>query len=144
MCETLKMNDIYYFTKQNVSEKEYKIQSIIYNANIVNVPQPYSYDKNTKELKMRKIPNMSIADMYGEEFYRVPTIIIEKIRNIISTLYYYGLEYPDITGYNFIEYQNRVWIIDFEHAQFNKNKSTYDPFILDFINGVNSWNPQFA
>lgn len=138
------MNDTYYFTKQNVSEKEYKIQSILYNANIVNIPQPYSYNANTKELKMRKIPNLSIADMYGEEFYRVPQIIIEKIRNIISTLYYYGLEYPDITGYNFIEYQNKVWIIDFEHAQINNNRATYDPFILEFINGVNSWNPQFA
>ena len=60
---------------------------MIYNANIVNVPQPYSYNNNTKELKMRKIPTLSIADMYGEEFYRVPTFIVDKIRDIISTLY---------------------------------------------------------
>lgn len=138
------MTECYYFTKQNVSEKEYKIQSILYNANIVNVPRPYTYDNNTQTLKMRNIPNLSIADMYGEEFYKVPKDISEQIRNIITTLYQYGLEYPDITGYNFIEYQNKVWIIDFEHAQFNNDKQTYDPFILKFIEGVNSWNPRFA
>lgn len=138
------MNDIYYFTKQNVSEKEYKIQSILYNTNIVNVPRPYSYDNNTKELKMRNIPNLSIADTYGEEFHKVPQNISEQIRNIISTLYQYGLEYPDITGYNFIEYQNKIWIVDFEHAQFNNDRAKYDPFILEFIKGANSWNPQFA
>ena len=138
------MTDNYYFTKENVSEKEYKIQSILYNTNIVNVPRPYIYYNNTTTLKMRNIPNLSISDMYGDDFSKIPNYISEQIRDIIATLYQYGLEYPDITGYNFIEYQNKVWIIDFGHAQFNNDKDTYDPFILEFINGTNSWNPRFA
>ena len=132
------------YTKSHVSPAEYHIQHMIYNSNIVKVPKPYTYDKNTSQLTMQLIPNMSIADQYGEDFESVPSHIIEKIREIIRILYYHGLEYPDITGYNFIEWNDDVWIIDFEHATYKGNVSSFDPFILEFINGHEGWNPEFA
>jgi hypothetical protein len=46
-------------------------------------------------------------------------------------------EYPDITGYNFIEHNNKLWIIDFEHAHIR------DTFVDKFIHGRNTWNPRF-
>jgi len=137
------MSNNYHYAKHNVNPSEFHIQDIIYNMNIINIPKPYRYEVNSKILIMRKIPEMSISDMYGEKFSNIPDYIIEQIRNIISTLYYHGIEYPDITGYNFIEYQNKIWIIDFEHASYNSKRYTYDPFILKFINGENDWNPNY-
>jgi tRNA A-37 threonylcarbamoyl transferase component Bud32 len=53
-----------------------------------------------------------------------------------------NIEYPDITGYNFIEHDNKIWIIDFEHSSFI-NKTMKDPFVNKFIGGSNKWNPEF-
>ncbi len=135
-------NDTMY-VKQNVTPNEFYIQEMVFNKKIVNVPQPYDYNYNNKTLIMHKIPEMSISDMYGEKFSDIPLYIIEQIRDIITTLYTNNIEYPDITGYNFIEHQDKVWIIDFGHASYNSNHTTYDPFILKFINGHNDWNPSY-
>jgi tRNA A-37 threonylcarbamoyl transferase component Bud32 len=132
------------YTKTNVKKSEYYIHNLIYNSDIVNIPKPYSYNIKTRTFTMYKINQMSISDKYGENFSDVPQHIIEEIRNIISTLYYNDIEYPDITGYNFIEYDNKIWIIDFEHASYKLNKKRYDPFILKFINGHNGWNSKFT
>ena len=137
-------NDDDFYIKQNVSNNEYTIYNKIFNSNIVNTPQIYKYDSNSKKLIMLRIPEMSISDMYGEKFSNIPKEITDEIRKIIKTLYDNDIEYPDITGYNFIEYQGKIWIIDFEHASYNYDKKTYNPFILEFINGRESWNPDFA
>jgi tRNA A-37 threonylcarbamoyl transferase component Bud32 len=94
---------------------------------------------------MKRINALSVSDQYGENFEDVPSHIITKIRDTIATLYTNGIEYPDITGYNFIyeEDADKLWIIDFEHASYNSCHKGYDPFILDFINGRNDWNPEF-
>lgn len=134
----------YYFTKHNVKESEVFIHDSIYNLNILNIPKIYNYDKEKKLLIMRNIPALNIADMYGENFSDVPAYITDEIRNIITTLYYHGIEYPDITGYNFLEYQNKIWIIDFEHASYKSDIKKYDPFILEFIHGANAWNPLYT
>jgi tRNA A-37 threonylcarbamoyl transferase component Bud32 len=134
----------YFYIKKNVSHNEYTMYNMIFNSNIVNTPEIYDYNKDSKTLVMRRIPEMSISDMYGDKISDVPVEITNKIRNIIKTLYDNDIEYPDITGYNFIEYQDKVWIIDFEHASFNSKYNTYDPFIKQFIQGHNGWNPRFA
>ena len=129
------------FVKQNVTSSEYKTHSILYNSHILNVPKPYKFIES--QLTMQMIPALSISDMYGENFSNVPVHIIDNIRDIIATLYINGIEYPDITGYNFIEYQDKIWIIDFGHASYNSNPQSYDPFIMKFINGHNDWNPNY-
>jgi tRNA A-37 threonylcarbamoyl transferase component Bud32 len=133
----------YFYIKNNVSPLEYHMQHMVYNSNIVNIPRPYSYDKDTRSLSMQRIPNMSVADYYGEEFDSLPEHVQEGMRNCISTLYFNGVEYPDITGYNFIEWNEKIWIVDFEHASYKENRSEYDPFILNFIKGYNGWNPEY-
>lgn len=134
----------YYFTKHFVAESEVFIHNSVYDLNVINIPKIYKYDKKKGILTMNNIPALNISDMYGEDFSNVPTYITDEIRNIISTLYIHGIEYPDITGYNFIEYKNKIWIIDFEHAKYNSDYSSYDPFIIDFINGEKNWNPSYA
>ena len=130
-----------YYVKQDVKEHEYMMHKYVYDMNIVNTPEIISYNKDTNTMVMRKIDNMCVSDMYGENSEDIDEHLFDKIRHIIKTLYDNNIMYPDITGYNFIEYDNKVWIIDFEHSK-KCNKIT-NRFINKFINGLNRWNPEF-
>jgi tRNA A-37 threonylcarbamoyl transferase component Bud32 len=114
------------------------MHKMVYGLDIVNVPRIIEYNYNTGDMMMEHLRELSISDMYGENFEDVPPYIIQEIRNIIKVLVNNGIYYPDITGYNFIEYEGKLWIIDFEHASF-----THDDFVEEFISGRNSWNPEF-
>ena len=130
------------YIKQNVKEHEYKMHKHVYDLNIVNTPKIISYDKKTQVMVMEKIDNMNLSDMFGEEDYMVDEYYFDEIRTIIKTLYENNIEYPDITGYNFIEFDKKIWIIDFEHSSIIK-KMMKDPFVSKFIGGSNKWNPEF-
>jgi tRNA A-37 threonylcarbamoyl transferase component Bud32 len=132
------LDETFCYVKENVSIKEYKIHKYISDIDIVNIPKIYSYDKHTKIMIMQKINNMCISDQYGNNLNEIP---FDKIRNIIKILFDHNIEYPDITGYNFIEKNDKIWIIDFEHARYvTKRKNA---FIQKFINGKNCWNPNY-
>jgi len=138
----LKDEDVYY-TKENVSLCEYKIHKYVYNLNIVNIPKIKSYNRKTKQLKMVRVGTMSLSDYYGETAEHVSDELFAKIRNIIQTLYDHDILYIDITGYNFIENDNKLWIIDFEHATYNHPRKTNE-FVERFLEGHNGWNPEFV
>jgi len=134
-------------TKNDVQMHEYIMHKYIYELEIVNVPKIISYDYHNKIMIMENIKGISISDYYGEEDYNVDESIYKRIHKIIKRLYDNGIEYPDITGYNFIETNNGIWIIDFEHARFidtnKKDDDKHTIFIKQFINGFNGWNPEF-
>ena len=129
------------YIKHNVPLHEYTMHKYVYDLNIVNTPEIISYDSEKRILTMRKINNMNISDMYGENASNVDEDIFDKIRTIIKILAENNIEYPDITGYNFIEYNDKIWIIDFEHAKISKKIE--NKFINKFIRGLNKWNPEF-
>ena len=144
------------YVKKNVSYHEYMMHSYVYNLKIVNMPEIISYDSATMVLTMVKINNMNISDMYGEDASNVESYLFDKIRDIIKILKDNNISYPDITGYNFIEYEDKVHIIDFEHSRIidsSNNMCTLCPthhivpkidrFITKFINGYNEWNPEY-
>ncbi len=130
------------YIKQNVKEHEYKMHKLVYELKIVNTPKIISYDKKTKTMVMEKIDNMNLSDMYGEDDNMIDEYYFDEIRTIIKKLAENNIEYPDITGYNFIEHDNKIWIIDFEHSSIFK-KLMKDPFVNKFIAGLNKWNPEF-
>jgi tRNA A-37 threonylcarbamoyl transferase component Bud32 len=133
-----------YFTKFNVSEHEYYIHNYVYKLGIVNCPKIISYDWQNKVMVMEKIDNMSIADFYGADASKIPKHIFDEIRQIINALSEYNIEYIDITGYNFIEFQDKIWIIDFEHAEIRKKEMNH--FLKKFLYDSNEeqyWNPDF-
>ena len=132
-----------YYTKENVSLCEYKIHKYVYNLKIVNVPKIKSYNKNTKQMKMVRVGTMSVSDYYGDSAEHIDDELFARIRNIIRILYEHDILYIDITGYNFIENGNKLWIIDFEHATYNHPRKT-DEFVEKFLEGHNGWNPEFA
>ena len=127
------------YTKHSVKEHEYNVHKHVYNLKLekVNVPKIISYDKKKEIMVMEKIENMNLSDMFGEKASDIDEYYFDEIRTIIKTLSDNGIEYPDITGYNFIEHNNKLWIIDFEHAHIR------DTFVDKFIHGRNTWNPRF-
>ena len=130
------------YVKLNVLEHEYNMHKHVYDLHIVNTPKIISYDKKTKTMVMEKIDNMNLSDMYGENDSDIDEYYFDEIRTIIKTLAEHNIEYPDITGYNFIEYDSKIWIIDFEHSTIFK-KHIKDSFVNKFIKGTNKWNPDF-
>ena len=131
------------FVKKNVSVDEYNLLEHVHNFNIVNVPKPMKYDPLKKELIMEKIPELNISDTYGEEPENVPEYVFDRIRIIIKNLYENDVIYPDITGYNFIEWNEKIWIIDFGDAYHKDGNHRHDPFVRKFIKGYNGWNPYY-
>ena len=143
MCPAkLKDEDVYY-TKENVSLCEYKIHKYVYNLDIVKVPKIKSYNRKTKQLKMVRVGTMSLSYYHGETAEHINDELFARIRNIIQTLYDHDILYIDITGYNFIENDNKLWIIDFEHATYNHPRETNE-FVEKFLEGHNGWNPEFV
>lgn len=130
-----------FYVKENVSQHEYDIHQYVYNLGIVNVPKIIEYDTLTKRMKMVHVGAMNISDFYGEKATDITHELFDKIRVIIQKLYDNNILYIDITGYNFIEINNEIWIIDFEHATYNPTKK--NKFVEKFLKGFNGWNPEF-
>jgi serine/threonine-protein kinase RIO1 len=93
---------------------------------------------------MENLNEMCIADMYGEDPKDIPKIVWDQIRVILKILYFdEGIEYIDITGYNFIEKKGKVYIIDFGDAIYTKKNKEMNWFLSYFLGGHNGWNPDF-
>jgi tRNA A-37 threonylcarbamoyl transferase component Bud32 len=100
-------------------------------------------DENEWIIVMEDIEADCLADVYGEDPEDIPEWIWDDIRLIVSTLLTEkSIEYIDITPYNFIEKDGRVYIIDFGDAKYEDADET-NWFLLEFINGENSWNPDY-
>ena len=130
--------------------REIEMQKISYkhgfSPKILNYKITYNDkdDKYTGNIVMENLDELCIADKYGEDPNKIPKIIWDQIRVIIKILYYNeGIEYIDITGYNFIEKNNKVYIIDFGDAVYTKNNIEMNWFLSYFLGGHNGWNPDF-
>lgn len=132
-----------YYIKQGVKQHEYDMHQHINSLKIVNSPKIVNYDAQKQIMVMEKIGNMSVSDYYDEYAKGVPKPLMKKIQQIVKTLYDNNIVYPDITGYNFIEFAGKVWIIDFEHSEFKTMLTAEDKHVKLFINGLNQWNPRF-
>ena len=130
------------FVKENVDFNEFYIHRIVYDCGIISTPEIFQYNSKTKTLDMQKIPQMSIADMYGDGEEALPLRLWIAIRGILLKLSEIGINYPDITPYNFIEHGGKVWIIDFGHASI-RSRDGIDKFMLRYINGHDGWNEEF-
>ena len=143
------------FVKQGVSYNEYFIHQWVVSlldslatnkeTNInIHVPKLISYDQDNKILTMQKIHGDNLSNIYGEDIEEVPIKLIKIIRKLLDVLNQYLIDYVDITGYNFmLDKSENLWIIDFEHAKARGKNELCDPFLLEFINGRLSWNPEF-
>lgn len=144
-----------YYIKENVKYNEYFIQQWTYEllkklsndktiSINIHVPKIIDYDPRTKTLTMQKVHGDNLSNIYGEEITEVPVKLITIIRKLLGLLTQYLIDYIDITGYNFLlDKDQNLWIIDFEHAKCRDMNDCIDPFLLKFIGGKQSWNPEF-
>ena len=127
------------YVKYNVLLHEYTMHKYIQELEIFNVPKIIAYDYERKVLITEKINNVNIYDNYGIDYDY--TDIFDEIRLIITNLFRYNIEYSDISGYNFIKYDNKIWITNFKHAR--TITGGLNRFVSKFINGLNEWNTQY-
>ena len=107
-----------YYIKRDVDDREHFMQQYVYQLNIVNVPQIIYYDEKNKIMIMKKVEGMNLSDKYGDNATDIPNEIFEQVVKIVRNLVLHNIEYPDLTGYNFIEdTDGKVWIIDFGHSK---------------------------
>ena len=125
---------------QEISAK-YGFSPKILKSNITHTELNNKYVGN---ITMEHLNEMCIADKYGENSLNVPKIIWDQIRTIIRILYdEEGIEYIDITGYNFVEKKGKVYIIDFGDAIYTRKDREMNWFLSYFLGGHNGWNPDF-
>jgi tRNA A-37 threonylcarbamoyl transferase component Bud32 len=137
------------FTKNDVNQNEYLLHTLCYsligNTSInIHIPKIISYDRVNRCLTLEKINGDNLSNIYGEDIRGVPPNIVDIIRNFLRFLCEQGIDYIDITGYNFmLDNHENIWIIDFEHTKIRTEPNSPDEFLSRFINGELSWNPEF-
>jgi tRNA A-37 threonylcarbamoyl transferase component Bud32 len=93
-------------------------------------------------LFMEDLEEEPVGNVYGEDPSKIPKWIWEEMRRMITFLLEEEcIEYRDINPYNFIEKDNRVYMIDFGDAKYTDGE--LDWFVQEFIDGENSWNPDY-
>ena len=124
------------------AELEVELQEIASKFNFTPYIENVIVGQNTTLIEMEKIEGDLLADLYGDDPDDIPIWIWGEIRRIVGTLLdIEGIEYIDITPYNFIQQDDQLFIIDFGDAKYVGEK--VDWFLEDFLNGENSWNPDF-
>lgn len=98
---------------------------------------------NQNSIVMENLNEPCIADKYGKDIDDIPEWIKKEIVNILFLLYSANIEYIDVTPYNFIEKDDRVWIIDFGHARVPDGEINW--YLDDVFNKgyLEKWNEDF-
>ena len=99
---------------------------------------------------MDAVSGMCLADRYTDDPAKVPDRVWQEVQRILSILFEReGIEYVDVTSYNFMEDDDgKVWIIDFGDAFYTKGggKEAQNWFLRSVLSGDSgkAWNPDFA
>jgi tRNA A-37 threonylcarbamoyl transferase component Bud32 len=126
--------------RKECSANEIRLQRI---ASEMGLAPPIHQTDNETYMVMERLPSMNVADMYGTSIRTLPHYVRKGIVNILRTLFETkGIQFVDITGYNFIEHGGRVWVIDFGHAY--DNCPDVHPHLNKILTtGLLRWNPTF-
>lgn len=128
------------FTKIISSPLEAELQEIASTYGFA--PKIHRIDGNV--VQMDTVGGLCLADQYSDDPKKIPKRVWQEIHRILSILFEReGIEYIDITSYNFIEdTEGKIWIIDFGHAYYTKGEVNW--FLKEFLDGEFGWNPDFA
>lgn len=126
----------------DTADKEVDIQVIVSKYGFCPKIISHTTIGNTCFVSMEHLEADCLADTYGEDPYDIPEWIWNDIRMMLRTLLdEEGIEYLDITPYNFIEKDNRIYVIDFGDADYVNGEINW--FLQEFLDGENSWNPDY-
>ncbi len=97
------------------------------------------------QIQMEKLDSECLANIYGENPSDIPDYFWDQMHCIIKMLYVReGIEYIDITPYNFIEVNGRLYLIDFGDAKFKDKSVPINWFLKRFIfSEIEEYNPDF-
>ena len=138
--KTIKYDEV---SKEKIA-LEVELQNVSYKYNFTPKIYNVKYNKNEAVITMENLNEMCLADKYGDEPFDIPNQYWKQIRTILETLLYEeGIEYIDITPYNFIEKDEKIYIIDFGHAYYTDKNKKINWFLQELLDGSNSWNPDF-
>jgi len=143
LLRSIKAGMSYIFTKVVSSKLELELQNIASTYKFA--PEIYKIEGET--VYMKKIDGFCLADLYTDDPTMVPDWIWKEIQRILAVLYEReGIEYIDITGYNFVQETgtNKIWIIDFGHAYYTTLETPVNWFLQEVLDGEKGWNPDFA
>ena len=109
-------------------------------------PEIYDVDFADEEcvISMEDLEEQCLADKYGDLPEHIPAKYWDEIRTILAILFEReGIEYNDITPYNFIEKNDKIYIIDFGDAYYTHKSKKVNWFLKEVLDGHNGWNPDF-
>jgi predicted Ser/Thr protein kinase len=132
------------FIKGNVTSLEAELQIRASNHGFApNVYKVERLDDDKVRIIMERIDGVTLADEYGDDPEEIPEWIWDELRHKIEILYdLEGIEYIDITPYNFIQTDKSIYIVDFGDAKYSDN-TPMNWFLREFLDGENSWNPDY-
>jgi len=123
---------------------EVELQNAAYKHGFTPKITNVGYYSEEEIIFMEDLKESCIADKYGENPNVLPKKYWNQIRNILETLLYEeGIEYVDITPYNFIEKEDKIYIIDFGDAYYTNTNDKINWFLQDILDGFEGWNPDF-
>lgn len=135
------------FTKVIPNPLETELQEIA--AKYGFAPKIQRIDGNV--VQMDTVEGMCLADLYTDDPAKISNAAWFQIESILATLFECeGIEYVDITSYNFMEDKDgKIWIIDFGHAYYTpraKGEPALNWFLRSVLDGESgkAWNPDFA
>ena len=127
---------------RKTSDNEVELQRVASTYGFCPKILSTTYTDDTCFITMEDLEEEPLGNIYGEDPTKVPEWIWTQMRVMITTLLEEEcIEYRDINPYNFIEKDNRVYMIDFGDAKYTDGN--IDWFVQEFIDGENSWNPDY-
>ena len=109
-----------------------------------NVQKIVPGENGTSVIWMDAIEGKTLYELYGDSPHDIPPGLWNRIRLNLQVLYIeYGIQYVDVTPYNFMmDNNNRLWIVDFGDATIHEKELNW--FLVDLFDGRNEWNSDFA
>lgn len=107
-------------------------------------PKVYNVVKHSDHwiLEMEELDGTTLAEEYGENPEDIPKWIWEEIRFALILLFENNIQYRDITPYNFMLVDEKIFVIDFGDAYYHDDTEV-NWFLQEFFDGENSWNPDY-
>ena len=142
-----------------LADLEVELQTVVYEGHgfcpkVLGVRGPTCADGST-EVRMERLHCLNLAELYETDAdtpQDIPEAVWDEVRRMVRTVFEVeGIECIDITPYNFMQEgsrgeRGRVWMIDFGHATYTEAEKGQPPgnwFLREFVEGANSWNPDF-
>lgn len=132
----------------DTSKYRIRLETELQNKGAAYGLSPEIIDTDSKTfITMENLHEMCLADKYGENIDDIPEYIKRDIWNILWILYSCcNIEYIDVTPYNFIEKDDRVWVIDYGHAKIS-NRGTVNAWLHCVLSNdqmiLTEWNAEF-